>query len=191
MGLQLWGLGPISIPSEVGHLAMQINSLVWGKNQVAQESFEPWTSRSRVLRLPYALARTMSNRCPIKHFSAWNRSLRHIFQHRVKVPKIFFQNRTEVSNTLFSRKSNFPKYHPVLYQSQQNIAQNRVEVLNTLFSRKGEYPIYIFQWETKSPKHFPSIKKKSSKHFSAEYQSRKAFLRIQPKTTIFSIVPKF
>ena len=40
----------MSIPSELGHLAMPINFLAWGKNQMAQASFEPGTFRFRVLR---------------------------------------------------------------------------------------------------------------------------------------------
>ena len=44
------GLGPMSIPSEMGHLALPIDFLAWGKIQMTQASFEPGTSRSRVLR---------------------------------------------------------------------------------------------------------------------------------------------
>ena len=40
----------MSIPSELGHLAMPIIFLARGKNQMTQASFEPRTSRSRVLR---------------------------------------------------------------------------------------------------------------------------------------------
>ena len=39
----------MSIPSELGHLAMPTNFLA-GKNQMAQANFEPGTSQSRVLR---------------------------------------------------------------------------------------------------------------------------------------------
>ena len=39
----------MSIPSELGHLAMPINFLAKGKNQMAQASFEPGTFRFRVL----------------------------------------------------------------------------------------------------------------------------------------------
>ena len=46
MGEKWWGLCPMSIPSKLGHLAMPINFLAQGKNQMAQASFEPGTSRS-------------------------------------------------------------------------------------------------------------------------------------------------
>ena len=39
----------MSIPSELGHLAMPINFLAKGKIQMTQASFEPGTSRSRVV----------------------------------------------------------------------------------------------------------------------------------------------
>ena len=42
-------LGPMSISSELGHLAVPINFLAWGKNQMAQANFEHGTSGSRVL----------------------------------------------------------------------------------------------------------------------------------------------
>ena len=40
----------MSILSELGHLAMPTNFLAQGKNRMAQASFEPENSRSRVLR---------------------------------------------------------------------------------------------------------------------------------------------
>ena len=40
----------MSIPSELGHLEVPIHFLAKWKNQRAQASFEPGTSRSRVLR---------------------------------------------------------------------------------------------------------------------------------------------
>ena len=56
MGEQWWGLGPMSISSEVGHLAMPINFLAYGKNHMAMETRwknhvipKPGTSRPRVL----------------------------------------------------------------------------------------------------------------------------------------------
>ena len=52
MGEQWWGLtpGPMSIPSELAYLAMPINFLTQGKNQIAQASFQPGTTRSRSTR---------------------------------------------------------------------------------------------------------------------------------------------
>ena len=38
----------MSIPSELGHLAMPTNFLAKEKNQMAQASFEPGTFRSRI-----------------------------------------------------------------------------------------------------------------------------------------------
>ena len=40
----------MSIPSELGHLAMPTNFLAQGKNQMAGASLEPGTFRFRVLR---------------------------------------------------------------------------------------------------------------------------------------------
>ena len=50
MGKKLLGLDPMSTTSELSHLAMPINFLAQGKNRMAQASFEPGTSRSRILR---------------------------------------------------------------------------------------------------------------------------------------------
>ena len=44
----------MSIPSKLGHLAMPINFVDHGKNQMAQESFQPGTFRPRVLRSAFA-----------------------------------------------------------------------------------------------------------------------------------------
>ena len=51
MGEQWCGLGPMSIPSALGHLAMPINFLAQGKNQVGTSELEPGTSRFRILSL--------------------------------------------------------------------------------------------------------------------------------------------
>ena len=44
----------MSISSQLGHLAMPTNFLAQGKNQMAQASYEPGTSRTRVLRIAAA-----------------------------------------------------------------------------------------------------------------------------------------
>ena len=49
MGEQWWRLGPMNIPSELDRLAMPTNFLTSGKIQMALASFEPGTTRSRVL----------------------------------------------------------------------------------------------------------------------------------------------
>ena len=51
----------MSIPSELGHLAMPTNFLANRKNQMAQASFEPGTFRSRVLRS--ARCATLARQC--------------------------------------------------------------------------------------------------------------------------------
>ena len=40
MGEQWWGLGPMSIPSQLGHLAVPIDICLREKNQMVQANFE-------------------------------------------------------------------------------------------------------------------------------------------------------
>ena len=54
MGEQWWGLGPMTIPSELGHLAVPIIFPCLREKLLAQASFEHGTCRSRVLRCAVA-----------------------------------------------------------------------------------------------------------------------------------------
>ena len=58
----------MSIPSELGHLAMPINFLALGKNQMAQASFEPGTSRSAAAPLSALFNTNELRRLDTHHF---------------------------------------------------------------------------------------------------------------------------
>ena len=66
----------MSIPSELGHLSVPINFRLKGKNQMAQASSEPGTSRPGVLRSAAApqwmeiLRDSLYPRCTVLHYFA-------------------------------------------------------------------------------------------------------------------------
>ena len=62
----------MSTTSELGHLAMPTNFLAYGKNHMAQASFEPGTFRSRVLRS--ARCATLAWRLDVAKMEAFARS---------------------------------------------------------------------------------------------------------------------